>query len=96
MKTASILPPSTGLPGLDKVIQSLLKETPFAETMRTLLRTVADAYSHPVDIEFTANFMDDGQFRVNVVQCRPFQVKIKGEGSRVKPLKHLAPEQVLL
>ncbi len=83
------------LPGV-LTFQGLLKETPFAETMRTLLRTVADAYSHPVDIEFTANFMDDGQFRVNVVQCRPFQVKIKGEGSRVKPPKHLAPEQVLL
>jgi pyruvate, water dikinase len=50
-------------------------------------RTAADrrrAYQHPVDIEFTANTLEDGRFRVNLLQCRPFQVKIKGEGGRIQ------------
>ena len=52
--------------------------------MRELLRTVEEAYQHPVDIEFTANTLEDGKLRVNLLQCRPFQVKIKGEGGRVQ------------
>jgi len=49
-----------------------------------------------VDIEFTANFTPDGQFRINLLQCRPFQVKLGGEGSRVKEPDQVAPTQVFL
>jgi hypothetical protein len=28
-----------------------------------------------VDVEFTTNFMEDGTYRINLVQCRPFQVQ---------------------
>ncbi|MBX7256025.1 MAG: PEP/pyruvate-binding domain-containing protein [Candidatus Hydrogenedentes bacterium] len=52
----------------------LLSETNFVQDMRDMLRTVADAYEYPVDIEFTANFRPDGTYRINLVQCRPFQV----------------------
>ena len=31
--------------------------------------------SLPVDVEITANFLRGGQFRLNLVQCRPLQVK---------------------
>ncbi len=62
----------------------LLNETQFVPEMRRLVRTLQEAYNHPVDIEFTANFLPDGRFRINLVQCRPFQVKIKGESSRVQ------------
>jgi len=36
---------------------------------------VERAYDYPVDIEFTTNFLPDGSYRINLVQCRPFQVK---------------------
>jgi hypothetical protein len=52
----------------------LLKETPFVEQMREMLRILHEAYNHPVDIEFTANFLDDGSYRINLLQCRPLQV----------------------
>ena len=32
-----------------------------------------------MDIEFTAHFSLEKWFRVNLLQCRPFQVKIGGE-----------------
>jgi hypothetical protein len=64
--------------------ERLLVETEFIPIMRDLLRTVEQAYQHPVDIEFTANTLEDGRLRVNLLQCRPFQVKIKGEGGRVQ------------
>ena len=53
----------------------LLAGTPFAGDMRALLTTLQQAYDYPVDVEFTANFLPDGGYRINLVQCRPFQVK---------------------
>ncbi len=53
----------------------LLADTPFVDDMRSMLATLRDAYDHPIDIEFTANFLDDGNYRINLVQCRPLQVK---------------------
>jgi pyruvate, water dikinase len=64
--------------------ERLLGETEFIGVLQGLLATVEKAYQHPVDIEFTANFLESGEFRVNLLQCRPFQVKIKGEGGRIQ------------
>jgi hypothetical protein len=64
--------------------ERLLGETEFIAVLQELLATVEKAYQHPVDIEFTANFLEGGGFRVNLLQCRPFQVKIKGEGGRIQ------------
>lgn len=52
----------------------LLAKTTFVTDMRQMLRILEDAYAYPVDIEFTANFSDDDHYRINLVQCRPFQV----------------------
>jgi pyruvate, water dikinase len=48
-----------------------------------------------VDIEFTGNFSSNGNFRINLVQCRPFQVKVKGEGSRVRLPETIEEEHLL-
>ena len=53
----------------------LLSQTEFVATMRTMLRTLHEAYQCPVDIEYTLNFVDENSFRINLVQCRPLQVK---------------------
>jgi pyruvate,water dikinase len=53
----------------------ILSETSFVADMRALLETLEKAYDYPVDIEFTTNFLPDGSYRINLVQCRPFQVK---------------------
>jgi hypothetical protein len=76
--------------------ERLLGATEFVPTMRELCRTLQEAYRHPVDIEFTANFAPSGGFRVNLLQCRPFQVKIGGEGSRVKVPDAVPAEQLFL
>lgn len=53
----------------------LLRETPLVEDMREMLATLAREYDYPVDVEFTANFQDVDRYRINLVQCRPLQVK---------------------
>ena len=54
----------------------LLTETPFVDDMREILRTLEQAYQCPVDIEFAANFISDTEYRINLLQCRPLQVRV--------------------
>jgi len=72
----------------------LLGATPFVEAMRAMLGTLRDAYLHPVDVEFTANVLAAGELRVNLLQCRPLQ--IKEGGVIVAPPQELRQEDVLL
>ena len=60
----------------------LLSATSFVPDLREMLAVLRDAYRTPVDIEFTANFLKDGSYRINLVQCRPLQVK---EGGGILP-----------
>ena len=53
----------------------LLADTRFVEDMRGILTTLQAAYSRPVDIEFTANFLGTGEYKINLLQCRTLQVK---------------------
>ncbi|MBM3861711.1 MAG: pyruvate, phosphate dikinase [Verrucomicrobia bacterium] len=53
----------------------LLKQTDFVKDCRAMLETLEQVYHNPVDIEFTANFLDDEQYKINLLQCRPLQVK---------------------
>lgn len=53
----------------------LLQATPFVQDMRDILRILQDAYDYPVDVEFTLNFVDKRNYRINLVQCRPLQVQ---------------------
>jgi pyruvate, water dikinase len=71
----------------------LLAATSFVEEVRAMLRTLAEAYRYPVDVEFTANFRPGGRFRLNLVQCRPLQVK---EGGVAAPPPPDLPEEAVL
>jgi pyruvate, water dikinase len=53
----------------------LLSATPFVEDMRTMLKTLEDAYENPVDIEFAANFVVGNHYKINLLQCRPLHVQ---------------------
>lgn len=77
-------------------LDHVLTQYPIAEELRQLLRHLQEAYDYPVDTEFTINFLPDGDYRINLLQCRPFKVKIKGEGSRVRMPATLKPANVLI
>ena len=53
----------------------LLSKTDFVKDCRTVLSTLETVYQNPVDIEFTANFLDDQNYRFSLLQCRPLQVQ---------------------
>ena len=53
----------------------LLSQGSFVQDMRDMMNVLEDAYHHPVDIEFTANFNDLADYKINLLQCRPFQTR---------------------
>jgi pyruvate,water dikinase len=53
----------------------LLSRGDFVTKMREMMKVLEEAYDHPVDIEFTANFNDLLDYKINLLQCRPFQAR---------------------
>lgn len=53
--------------------RKLLKDTDFTETMVSIMSLLQDKYSYPVDIEFASNITPEGEYRINLLQCRPLQ-----------------------
>ena len=42
--------------------------------MKDILRTIQETYEYPVDTEFTINFAENGDYVINILQCRPLQI----------------------
>jgi pyruvate, water dikinase len=61
----------------------LLSETQFVNDMGRILRVFRDAYDEHMEVEFTVNFPDKDEYRINVIQCRPFQVRT---GDNIEPV----------
>jgi len=72
----------------------LLSGTPFAAVMSGMLKKLEQIYRYPVDIEFTVNFNADGKFKINLLQCRPFQTK--GHYSRMDLPEKISKSKILL
>ena len=62
--------------------------------MQQMMHTIQEEYEYPVDIEFTINLSPDGDYLINLLQCRPLQV-FKDTG-KVNIPQNIDPEQVLL
>lgn len=72
----------------------LLQGTSFAKTMSDMLKKLEQVYRYPVDIEFTANADNEGQLRINLLQCRPFQTK--GHYSRLQLPDKISRNKILI
>lgn len=52
-----------------------ISKTPFVKDMQTVLKMLEEVYRNPVDIEYTVNFTSEGNYRINLLQCRPQQAR---------------------
>ena len=59
--------------------RKLLRRTDFAAVMKRIMSIVAETYQYPVDIEYACNFRPDGEYRVNLLQCRTIQTRGLGQ-----------------
>ena len=46
--------------------------------MREMLELLDEAYQAPVEVEFAANVLEDGAYRINLLQCRPLETSGAG------------------
>jgi hypothetical protein len=72
----------------------LIQNTPFIADMQEMLAILEKAYAHPVDIEFTVNFIDPQHYRINLLQCRPF--KVTQEIHQVKTPLNIDPKDIII
>ncbi len=71
--------------------QGLLRNNDFTTLMQNILKTLDRVYGTPVDIEYAINMDKDGDFVVNLLQCRPLYLGSAGEQVSLEDLK---PEKV--
>ncbi len=67
--------------------QRLLENREFTGLMKELLATLQRVYENPVDIEYTVNCGENGDFFMNLLQCRPLYVGQDREAVQVPALK---------
>jgi hypothetical protein len=76
--------------------EDLLRRTPFAERMRYLLSVLQNEYGSPVDVEFTADVINQNDLpniKISIIQCRPLSTM--REESQVEIPNNLNPEDVV-
>ena len=85
---------SSAPPNRVLTFDALLTRTNFVRDLCEMLHALQTAYCHPVDIEFTANFLDPRRYKINLLQCRPLQ--IQGTSAIELPEISVAPEDLIL
>ncbi|MBO4325046.1 MAG: phosphoenolpyruvate synthase [Lachnospiraceae bacterium] len=54
--------------------QGIVNREVIMQQMKDILSTIQEAYQYPVDTEFTINLSENGDYVINILQCRPLQV----------------------
>lgn len=61
----------------------LVKNTELMSDMRDIMSTIQEQYQYPVDIEYTINLSETGEYVINLLQCRPLQVAYDKEAVEI-------------
>lgn len=54
--------------------EGLVRNEKLMRSMRDILSLIQEEYQYPVDIEYTINVSGEGDYVINLLQCRPLQV----------------------
>ncbi|MFC1570304.1 PEP/pyruvate-binding domain-containing protein [Candidatus Omnitrophota bacterium] len=73
--------------------KNLLSKGPFVDKMKSIMKILEKVYDYPVDIEYTVNFTRKGDFKINLLQCRPLQTM--GLGHKVKMPENISDKNVM-
>ncbi|NUN97842.1 MAG: pyruvate, phosphate dikinase [Candidatus Omnitrophica bacterium] len=74
---------SAAIPFKSLSLDRLIQETPLAKDLKSMLATLEEAYDQPVDIEFTVNLRQGGDYRINLLQCRPLLIREESLSTRI-------------
>ncbi|MBD3353672.1 MAG: pyruvate, phosphate dikinase, partial [Candidatus Lokiarchaeota archaeon] len=67
-------------------LDKMLLNSELTHDMQKIIEILETEYNYPIDMEFTVNFKNKNDYKINILQCRPFQVK-KGSQTEKKPKK---------
>ncbi len=73
--------------------RGIVRKDELMRQMKEILGCLQNEYQHPVDIEFTMNFSENGDYVINILQCRPLQVYSDTEEMEIP--EDIAPENIL-
>jgi pyruvate, water dikinase len=68
--------------------EGLINMKDFTRTLMNLMNLIEKEYKYPVDIEFTINFSETGEFLMNLLQCRPLQTGSAGTKIKFPAIKN--------
>jgi hypothetical protein len=74
-------------------LDNVLGNNMLVNSFTKILKSLEEDYDYPVEIEFTVNFTKDGDFKINLLQCRPLQTR--GLGNKVDMPDHVVKNDVL-
>ena len=74
--------------------KGLVSNKTLMSQMQRMLRCIQNEYEYPVDTEFTINVSDEGDYTIDLLQCRPLQV-IKAKSGVTVP-NDIPQEHILL
>ena len=74
--------------------ERLFSETDVVSNLGRIMETLENEYKYPVDIEFTVNFSEDLNYKINLLQCRPYQIK-RSAGIVSEPV-NILQEKIIL
>ncbi len=60
--------------------KGLVTNKTLMDCMKRMLSCIQNEYQYPVDTEFTINISDNGEYTIDLLQCRPLQI-VKGTAS---------------
>jgi len=63
--------------------KGLVTNKELMDQMRRMLKCIQDEYEYPVDIEFTINLSESGEYSIDLLQCRPLQVQKQKQGTLI-------------
>jgi hypothetical protein len=65
--------------------KGLVSNKTLMQQMKRMLRCIQDEYKYPVDTEFTINISENGEYSIDLLQCRPLQVQTEASGTVIPP-----------
>ncbi len=63
--------------------EGIVKNKELMDDMKTILEVIQEEYEYPVDIEYTINLSEYGEYVIDLLQCRPLQVSKNQENVEV-------------
>lgn len=74
--------------------KGLVNNAALMTDMQNLMAVIQTEYQYPVDIEYTINIAETGEYVINLLQCRPLQVAHDTEDITIP--EHLDSEHIFL